>query len=187
MHEHSLISNHSRNRTSPVAPFRRNRGVFFKPLLQPKLTVNQPNDIYEQEADAVADQVMRMPVTRAHEQSFFQPAISSLQRKCTHCEEEERRMQRKEADGQEANPASGIEKYVDNLHNDGQPLSAAARNFFEPRFGRDFGNVKIHTGNVAAKSAQSINALAYTTGNHIVFNDGQYSPGNRCRQEITWT
>ena len=30
-------------------------------LIQPKLTVNQPGDKYEQEADRVADQVMRMP------------------------------------------------------------------------------------------------------------------------------
>ncbi len=36
--------------------------------------------------------------------------------------------------------------------------------------------MKIHTGEVAAKSAQSINALAYTTGNNIVFNAGQYAP-----------
>lgn len=30
-------------------------------IVQAKLTINQPNDIYEQEADRVADQVMRMP------------------------------------------------------------------------------------------------------------------------------
>lgn len=42
--------------------------------------------------------------------------------------------------------------------------------------GYDFSDVKIHTGADAAKSAQSINALAYTTGNNIVFNEGQFSP-----------
>ena len=50
------------------------------------------------------------------------------------------------------------------------------RNFYEPRFGYDFNNVKVHTDTVAAKSAQSINALAFTSGNNIVFNNGQYSP-----------
>ena len=31
------------------------------PVIQPKLTIGQPNDKYEQEADRVAEQVMRMP------------------------------------------------------------------------------------------------------------------------------
>src|SRR5690606_20271324 len=48
--------------------------------------------------------------------------------------------------------------------------------FMENRFGYDFSHVKIHDDTVAAKSAQSINALAYTSGNNIVFNHGQYSP-----------
>ena len=47
-------AHHSGVRTEPGTPF-------FAPVVQPKLTVNQPGDAYEQEADAVADQVMRMP------------------------------------------------------------------------------------------------------------------------------
>jgi hypothetical protein len=62
------------------------------------------------------------------------------------------------------------------LHSGGQALSTEARNFYEPRFGYDFSNVKVHTDSIAAKSAQSINALAYTSGSNIVFNNGQYSP-----------
>jgi len=31
------------------------------PLLQPKLTINEPGDKYEKEADRMADSVMRMP------------------------------------------------------------------------------------------------------------------------------
>src|SRR5690554_5456328 len=30
-------------------------------VLQPKLEINQPGDVYEQQADRVAEQVMRMP------------------------------------------------------------------------------------------------------------------------------
>jgi hypothetical protein len=54
-------------------------------------------------------------------------------------------------------------------------LSNEARNFYEPRFGYDFSQVKVHTDTVAAKSAQSINALAYTSGNNIVFNHNQFN------------
>lgn len=66
------------------------------PFIQPKLTVNQPGDEYEREADEVAERVMRMPADSA---MFFRPKpVSSLQRKCAECEkEEEERVQKKEA------------------------------------------------------------------------------------------
>ncbi|MEM9885314.1 MAG: DUF4157 domain-containing protein [Bacteroidota bacterium] len=50
--------------------------TFFSPTtIQPKLTIGQPNDKYEQEADAMADQVMRMPQ-------------DGIQRACAECEKE---------------------------------------------------------------------------------------------------
>ena len=86
-------------------------------------------------------------------------------------------MQRKEMNGDETAATGELEKYVDTLNNHGQPLPGELRNFYEPWLGYDLGNVKVHTDNIAAKSADSINALAYTSGNNIVFNSGQYSPG----------
>jgi hypothetical protein len=59
----------------------------------------------------------------------------------------------------------------------GQPLDAATRAFFEPRFGHDFGHVRVHADIAAAESAASVNALAYTVGRDIVFGAGQYLPG----------
>jgi hypothetical protein len=141
-------------------------------FIQPKLTINQPNDIYEQEADAMADKVMRMEQPGVQLKSL---PISSVQRKCEHCEDEEK-VQRKENNGEETTADNNLENYVGGLGSAGQPLPNEARNFYEPRFGFDFSNVKIHTDSVAAKSAQSINALAYTSGSNIVFNNGQYSP-----------
>jgi hypothetical protein len=66
---------------------------FFTPAVQPKLSINPPNDMYEQEADAMADKVMRMPDTSIPGNLFFKPPI---QRKCAACEEEEKQMQREE-------------------------------------------------------------------------------------------
>jgi len=152
-----------------------------KPFIQPKLTINQPNDVYEQEADAMADKVMRMEQPGVQ---LKQLPISSVQRKCEHCEEEEKKMQRKEINGKETAAGSNFENYVGSLNNGGQSLSTEARNFYEPRFGYDFSNVKIHTDTVAAKSAQSINALAYTSGNDIVFNNGQYSPNTESGKKL---
>src|SRR5439155_14977891 len=56
----------------------------------------------------------------------------------------------------------------------GQPLDYATRAFFEPRFGRDFGHVRIHTGASAAGSARAMDALAYTYESDIVFGAGRF-------------
>jgi len=147
------------------------RPAFF----QPKLSVNQPGDIYEQEADAMADRVMGVEST-AKGGSFFTPSIINAQRKCSHCEEEEK-MQRKESSNNEQQVTGNNEAYISSLNGKGSPLSQSERNFFEPRMGYDFSNVRIHTGSDAEKSAGNINALAYTHGNNIVFNTNQYQPG----------
>jgi hypothetical protein len=58
-----------------------------------------------------------------------------------------------------------------------QPLDKATRDFMEPRFGRDFSNVRVHTGRKAAESAQAVNALAYTVGHDVVFGNSEIAPG----------
>ncbi len=64
----------------------------------------------------------------------------------------------------------------DVLRSPSQPLDQATRAFFEPRFGHDFSDVRVHTGSRAAESARSIDALAYTVGQDVVFGAGQYKP-----------
>ncbi len=66
----------------------------------------------------------------------------------------------------------------DALRSPGEPLDAPTRAFFEPRFGRDFSEVRIHADDRAARSAQSIGASAYAAGSHIVFGSGQYAPSS---------
>ena len=152
----------------------KNNAPFFPGhLVQPKLQINESGDSYEQEADAMADQVMRMSIPPSNESSFFKPAQPVIQRKCQHCEEE--KLHRKESSNAEVYGGNSLDNYVGSLGTSGHALPESSRQFFEPRFGQDFSNVRIHTDSVAAKSAQSINALAYTAGKNIVFNSGQYS------------
>ncbi len=146
-----------------------------KSFFQPKLTLNQPNDVYEQEADAMADKVMRMPDPTVSNNFFFKPAISSLQRKCAQCDEEEKTAQRKETNNEEIAASHQTENYISTLSG-GRALNENERHFFEPRMGYDFGNVRIHTDVGANASAKNINALAYTNGNNIVFGEAQYQP-----------
>jgi hypothetical protein len=153
----------------------RNEFPFFKSVVMPKLQVNEPGDQYEREADNVADQVMRMANPSGNGDAFFKPAPTTVQRKCQHCEEEEK-LHRKESSGAQTQGSHELDSYVGSLGSSGHALPESSRQFFEPRFGHDFSNVRLHTDSVAAKSAQSINALAYTTGNNIVFNNGQYAP-----------
>jgi len=160
------------NKTSSIHGNKIGNNSFF---FQPKLTINMPDDPYEKEADAMAHKVMRM------QKPFIQTKplpITSIQRRGAHCKEEDKKAQRKEINGNETTPDHVLESYVGNLNGGGQQLPNEMRNFYEPRFGYDFSNVRVHTNIGAAKSAQSINALAYTSGNNIVFNSGQYSPAS---------
>ncbi len=152
---------------------RRSPGLFF----QPKLTVNAPGDQHEQEADRVADQVMRM---RSNEEPIAQrmplTPVNGVQRKCTECEEKEK-VQRAETGsgktgGQSAPPI--VSRVLSS--GSGRPMDAGTRQFMENRFGQDFGQVRIHTGSQAAESAVAIQAKAYTSGRDIVFGAGEYRP-----------
>ncbi|HLZ34839.1 MAG TPA: DUF4157 domain-containing protein [Nitrospira sp.] len=61
------------------------------------------------------------------------------------------------------------------LRSPGQPLDPATRAFFEPRFGHDFSQVRVHIDAKAAESARAVNAVAYTVGEDVVFGAGQYA------------
>jgi hypothetical protein len=101
------------------------------------------------------------------------PGSPGAQRLCDDCEEE---MQRQESDHSEPELTNAVESQILTLQSGGEPLPAQARSFFEPRFGRDFSDVRVHVDASAAVTAQSVNALAYTRGNHIVFGAGHYQP-----------
>ena len=169
------------------------------PTIQTKLKIGEPNDKYEQEADRVAEQVMRMPnnaatgpaTFSAAEYGSFQnignTASPEIQRLCPECEEklqrqpveeeEETVFRRKKDNGGTSEVMPGLEMQISNLRGKGNRLPKSLRTFFEPRFGLNFEHVKIHTDSKAAKSAQTLNARAYTVGQNIVFGADQYAPG----------
>lgn len=142
--------------------------------LQAKLTVGAVNDPLEREADALADRVMRM-ADPAPGVSASPPRIS---RKCAACEEEDAaRLQRRSA-GSALQSDVAPSAVHDTLGLPGRPLDPAARAFFEPRFGRDLGAVRVHDDSAAADSARSVGAAAYTVGSQIVFGAGRYRPAS---------
>jgi hypothetical protein len=168
-------------------------------LVQPKLRISQSGDVYEQEADRIAEKVMSMPSIPFFLYSDVPPISGKtakrkgIDKKCPACEmkgkeeeketEEELNISRKQL---AASSSSSSLKANDQLTNEingirssgGSSLDPSTKEFMESRFGDgyDFSNVRIHADAQAAESAESINALAYTIGNHITFGQGQYLP-----------
>lgn len=149
----------------PQSPVANLSNRMLQQLFQGKLSLSQPGDHQERHADTIADAVVS---SRAE---------VSIQRKCGACEagnHEEEEVHRKEKAG-----ASAPQADHSALLGAGQPLPRETRNYFEPRMGNTFSDVRIHTDSAAAQSAVALSARAYTLGRDIVFGAGEYSPGTR--------
>lgn len=93
---------------------------------------------------------------------------------CEECRKKKLGLQRRQGNGPET---AGIPSIVHEvLSSPGSSLDPAARNFMESRFRQDFGRVQVHTDSRSAQSARSVNAQAYTVGQHVVFGEGWYKP-----------
>lgn len=140
------------------------------------LKVSQHNDPAEIEADAVAGEVMRMPVRHANPVVNGGNLSASIHRKWATCDDEEKPIERKAPPSSRGKP-SQIPAHVQNaISSGGRPLDRETRSFFEPRLGYDLSGVRIHIGGTAAASAHKVGAKAYTLGNDIVFGNGEYRP-----------
>src|SRR5262245_23711444 len=64
----------------------------------------------------------------------------------------------------------------DLVRSPGTTLTSTVRNFFEPRFGYDFGHVRVHSDGEAARTARAVDAPAYTIGSRIVMEPQYYQP-----------
>jgi hypothetical protein len=141
-------------------------------VIQPKLTVGDVNDPLEQEADRVADQVLQMPKPQLQRDRARGGACPECQTEQPHTGHRCLEIGRVHPGDPGRTPAPPIVHEI--LRSPGQPLSASTCAFFEPRLGRDFNDVRVHTDERASESARAVNALAYTVGQHIVFGRGQY-------------
>ena len=135
-----------------------------KGKLQTKLAVGSVDDPLEHEADRIADRVM---ASSAPEAVGDAPV----------------RVQRAGGDGagsMQAAPPS-VER---TLASGGRPLEPSVRQDMEQRFGHDFFDVRVHTDSDAHASARDVSAQAYTSGSHLVFAAGKYSPGTQEGQRL---
>ena len=121
--------------------------------VQAKLVIGEPGDIYEQEADRVADIVMRMSkptkLKERGESKVIRGPYGSIQ---------------------------GLENCIQSDYSSDQALPIYTRAFYEPRFGYDFGGVRTHTDVIANSFCRALNARAFTLGQDIFFRQGEYDP-----------
>jgi len=136
--------------------------------LQAKLTVSRPDEKYEQEADRVADQVMRMPepVVQAKPCCSLCGEEEQVQRKSVMITPVGSRRNSDEGDAPHTaatEDAAAVEGRIDALQGNGKALPDETRKYFEPRFGSDFGAVRVHHDTGANALARSVSARAFTT------------------------
>ena len=164
--------------------------------VQCKLAIGAPDDPLENEADAMADKIMRMP-----EQNFIQrkcadcqeeekvqtkPMETFIQRKCDDCEKEDEKINRKplssfvqkKGTGNGTVASESISDQIQSGKGNGSAMDDNTMSFMQNRFGLDFSDVKIHTNDNAVQMNRDLNAKAFTVGKDIYFNEGQYQPGS---------
>jgi hypothetical protein len=149
--------------------------------LQFSLKVNTPGDEYEQEADRVAETIMRMPQPAVQRNTCACGKPLGPDGMCAECKKkQEQELQRKATGDAGETPAyaEAVSPMVHQvLQQPGRPLDNSTRAFMESRFGQDFGRVRVHTDTQAAELSDSFNAQAFTIGQNIFFGERMYSPG----------
>jgi Domain of unknown function (DUF4157)/A nuclease family of the HNH/ENDO VII superfamily with conserved AHH len=203
-------------------------------LIQTKLKVGKPGDVYEREADQVADRVVQTPTPQGKSGLINTPAIQplSIQRMGSEedsvsrmameeekpiqkqAKDEESPVQMKEEEPKVAqlqmmeekdkplqmkvedepvqtktNNSSTtatpkLESQLSSRQGGGTPLALDVKNFMEPRFGKSFSDVRVHTDGEAVQMNQGLNAQAFTHKQNIYFNQGQYNPDSRSGKQL---
>ena len=151
---------------------------------QMKLTIGRPNDPFEQEADAVADQVVSQPKQQEHLAAGIQtkPLEKVISRLPSHptiaipYKRSPKRIQKQE--GQPATASDDVANRLSSSQGGGRSLDDNTRGEMESSFGADFSQVRVHTGGEATQLSQDLGAKAFTHGSDIYFNEGQYSPSS---------
>ncbi|NEQ45463.1 MAG: DUF4157 domain-containing protein [Leptolyngbya sp. SIOISBB] len=142
--------------------------------LQTKLTVGQPGDQYEQEADRVADQVVSQMA--APQSPRVQPQRLATPPRITP-------LVMRQGEGK-ATTSPQTAQQIQQTRGQGQSLDRITRNSMEQAFGADFSHVRVHADSNAHQLNQSLSARAFTTGQDIYFRQGEYQPGSQTGQKL---
>ncbi len=141
-------------------------------VIQPKLTVSEPDDPFEVEAERTADMVMKMPAPATPPP----PPDDKNKNKGV--------AQRVAQEGGGNGVAPKVEERVHSLKGRGKPLPEEERKFFEGRMGADFSKVRVHTDGTAVQTSRDLGARAFAVGTDIAFGAGEYQPGTTAGRHL---
>lgn len=141
-------------------------------VIQARLKSGQPNDIYDQAADRVVDEVKLQP------DSGIQMKPTRPFAKASSCWKEEKIIQSKKLLDRAPEVTSDIELDSNALIGGRYTLSESARSFFPLRLARGCGDVREHSDVRPAESARAVKALVYTGGTDTVFGGSQCGPAS---------
>ncbi|GBO52953.1 hypothetical protein APA_754 [Pseudanabaena sp. lw0831] len=156
--------------------------------IQAKLAIGEPNDKYEQEADATAARVVQQINSSAN--SSTNASITSQNQPIQRQElEEDEELQMKPLVQRSENIGGGeastdLESSIQSARGSGQSLDANLQQSMEQAMGADFSGVKVHTDSQSDQLNKSIQAKAFTTGQDLFFRQGAYEPSSRGGQEL---
>ncbi|MEH1951244.1 MAG: DUF4157 domain-containing protein [Nostoc sp.] len=162
------------------------------PPIQAKLTIGEPGDRYEQEADRVASQVVQRinapasGVQSVQRRELIAPPIRSLKNQSEGFGEIHQLkpliQRQNDSGGREA--TRELESSINRARAKGQPLEASLQRLIGQAMGADFSGVRVHTDAQSDQLNQSIQAKAFTTGQDVFFRAGAYQPGSKGGQEL---
>ena len=160
----------NRQRAKPSAPV----------TVQAKLTVGEPNDPLEREADRIAAEVASSGISSASD-----VGEERAPRKCATCDKKDQELVLRKVtpnthSDSKGSPISKREIYALN----GRPLPISIRKSMEKRIGHDFSSVLIHTGSDAARLARRIGAEGFTYQGRVIFGAGKFRPKSREGQAL---
>lgn len=142
-------------------------GALISGPVQRFAAVSSPRDAAEVEAEVTASRIVRMSApTAAASVGAASPAVAQR------------------AAAAPAPAAQSVAPTPLPGGGSGAPLPAGVRNFMEPRFGANFSEVRIHTGEAAARQSKALNAHAFTVGQHVFFAQGKYQPDSAAGKEL---
>lgn len=153
--------------------------------VQPKLEIGVPGDGFEREADRMADAVVggkRASVTSST--ATGSGSEKAVQRRPQSEGNEEDGMVQAKAEGAGVAAPKGFGGALSAAKGSGKALEGGVRSQMESSFGANFGNVRVHADSRAGELAGSIKAKAFTHGNDIYFNRGQFNPESKGGQHL---
>jgi hypothetical protein len=153
--------------------------------------ISSPGDPLEQEADRVADQVLRTAALPAQtapgeadtilRQATGGPGALFTEEDLRRDKEEEEEAERQSLQLKRTvvgtpDPGPDIADRLDRSVAGGRPLGQVTRAYMEPRFGHSFADVRVHTDAQASSLCDDLSAQAFTYGRDVYFSARSFDP-----------